>query len=357
MRTIKRYPTQLMPKDLDRYLAHGWYRMVQSIFTCHFLYNGKDMYSVFWTRLPLEGYSFRKSLRKVLVRNEKRFTTVVRPVEITDEKEELFTIYARNFDGNLYPTLHASLYGNHDRNIYNTYETCVYDGDKLIAFSFFDVGSNSLQSVKGVYDPDYAQHSLGLYTMLLEIKWGVENDMTYFYPGYIVPGNPRFDYKLKMGTALEVEYWQPQLEQWLSYTEFGQEEIPAFVIKEKLNELVTFSDQYDLSGQGWLYPAFESSMLGYWIWEYLDHPYIVRFPAYNDQGDYPTVVYDFTEKVYLTYVTKYYADLSYIYMLEFEETDKKWPMLSDILLRSKLLKKSDDLFAVCEHLMLFYKYR
>ena len=57
----KHYPELLLPEELDAYLARGWYRMGQSIFTTHFLCFGEQFYSAVWVRLQLNDHSFSKS--------------------------------------------------------------------------------------------------------------------------------------------------------------------------------------------------------------------------------------------------------------------------------------------------------
>ncbi|MEM9992319.1 MAG: arginine-tRNA-protein transferase, partial [Bacteroidota bacterium] len=181
---------------LDHYLAKGWYRMGQGIFTCHFLCFGERIYSAIWLRLSLKDYTFRKSLRKVIKRNQ-QFKTLIRPAQIDKQKEILYQRYRwYSFKGNISTSLQESLQDGGHTNIYNTYESCVYDGDKLVAVSFFDLGDNSIASILGMYDPDYAGYSLGFYTMLVEIQYGQAQQFDYYYPGYIVPGYERFDYKM-----------------------------------------------------------------------------------------------------------------------------------------------------------------
>ncbi len=38
MFTEKHHLNFLSPKDLDNYLQRGWFRMVQTVFTCQFLF-------------------------------------------------------------------------------------------------------------------------------------------------------------------------------------------------------------------------------------------------------------------------------------------------------------------------------
>ena len=140
MFTEKEQPTSLSGIELDRYLSNGWYRMGQTIFTCHFLFFEDNLHSPVWIRLPLKGYQFRKSLRKIKRNIESQFRVEIRPGEIDPFKEELYQRYRQNFSGNIAPTLLESLQDNRSVNIYTSNCIEVYHSKKLIAFSFFDVG-------------------------------------------------------------------------------------------------------------------------------------------------------------------------------------------------------------------------
>ena len=87
MFTQVHHPKLMPPQLLDRYLARGWFRMGQTIFTCHFLNFKNNLYTAIWTRLDLQGYTFRKSLRKIINRNNQRFKTVFRKAIFDQEKE------------------------------------------------------------------------------------------------------------------------------------------------------------------------------------------------------------------------------------------------------------------------------
>ncbi|MFT4974201.1 MAG: hypothetical protein ACI8S6_000083, partial [Myxococcota bacterium] len=71
------HPTSLSPEALDAYLERGWYRMGQSVFTCRFVTFNGTLFPTIWVRLPLQGYTFRKSLRRRMRRNSHRFTIEV----------------------------------------------------------------------------------------------------------------------------------------------------------------------------------------------------------------------------------------------------------------------------------------
>ena len=59
------FPIEILPKELDNYLARGWFRMGQMIFTCHVLCFKDQVYSTVWIRLELDSYYFEKKHAKI----------------------------------------------------------------------------------------------------------------------------------------------------------------------------------------------------------------------------------------------------------------------------------------------------
>ncbi|MBI1224162.1 MAG: GNAT family N-acetyltransferase [Bacteroidetes bacterium] len=259
MFTEKHFPKSIAGDELDAYLEQGWYRMGLSIFTCHFLFFNDSLYSPIWLRLPLEGLAFRKSLRKIMQQNRLRFRSLVRHSVINEEKEALFQKYRASFKGVLSATIRDSILDGKDHTIFDTFEVCVYDNDKLIAFSFFDLGNNSLASIKGVYDPEYARFSLGLYTMIEEIQFGVDLGFKYYYPGYFVPGFDRFDYKLRIGKPNELQFYDLKTAVWQPFNEYSTQNIPIWVLSSKLSEVGKILVEAGITSQMLYYPAYEAN--------------------------------------------------------------------------------------------------
>jgi len=205
-------PPSLYGAKLDAYLVKGWFRSGQYIYTVATLNIDGALYFPIRIRLPLTGYEFRKSLRKVWNKN-KCFKTVIGKAFITPEKEALYQKFLVRFDTYISPTLKDSLQEGGETTIYNTFEAAIYEGDKLIAVSFFDLGKNTMASIMGVFDPAYSKYGLGFYTMLVEIAYGKEKGYTYYYPGYVIPGYPKFDYKLRIGQVESYDqfndFWEP----------------------------------------------------------------------------------------------------------------------------------------------------
>ena len=96
--------------ELDRYLAMGWFRMRQSVFTCDILLKEYSVHNTVWIRTPLNGYNYTKSLRKLMRRNDKIFINI-NAIFYIAEMEELYQRYRAYFKGDLSESLHLSFYG------------------------------------------------------------------------------------------------------------------------------------------------------------------------------------------------------------------------------------------------------
>lgn len=243
--------------------------MGQTIFTCHFITMGERIYSTLWLRLDLKTHTLKKRQRKLFQKN-KSFRHVIRPSVITAQKELLYKKYkAENFKNDIAVSLVDALLDRQKKNIYNTFECEIYDQEKLIAVSFFDLGANSISSIMGMYDPDYSDYSLGYYTMLLEIEYGRERGFEYYYPGYVTPGFSRFDYKLKIG---EVEYFNLCNKQWELYQNLTSEDYPISILHQKLEHLKEALRQVDVHSEIYYYPFFDLALMAYWNNNYLNYP-------------------------------------------------------------------------------------
>lgn len=311
MFTEKHHPPFIEPIELDDYLSRGWYRMGQTIFTTHFLYSEGNLHSAIWTRLPLKGYNFRKSLRKILNRSSKKFKYVVRPGILNAEKEALYQKYKATYSWFRSPTLEAYLMDGRTENVFNTKEVCIYDQDTLIAFSFFDIGYLSAASIIGVFDPAYTSNSLGFYTMLLEIEYCLQNQYEFYYPGYIVPGRPKFDYKKRIGRPEEVEFFSIKAGKWQKITALSESEIPINKICRKLALIHSDLTYNGIYSQLLYYPMEESYLLDFGEDYKLDAP--IFLSCFNDEYQSPRylVFYNLWRETYSLCIGMRYEDLAF----------------------------------------------
>jgi arginyl-tRNA--protein-N-Asp/Glu arginylyltransferase len=335
----KRYPESLSPEELDVYLANGWYRMGQSIFTTHFLCFEDQFYSAVWVRMPLKDYTFSKSLRKLIRRNYNSFEVRFQPAEITAEKEALYQSYKKDFPGQLAPTLEDSLHEGFEGNIFNTYETLVYDGDKLVAFSFFDLGEKSAASILGVYDYDYNKYSLGLFTVLLEIIFCINNNFELFYPGYVVPGNSRFDYKLRIG---DVDYFDLGTRKWLNYQTLKEEQVPLIKMEQKLKKIQALFKEQNFNANYYYYPLFEANLFGYWNAPYFDFPNLLLLKYDNGKKNYLAIVFDPREDAYQLLGCSEFDNVFFYFNSEFVNTFSQDKFFTELITTDRMIAESKD---------------
>ena len=87
--------TGLTPDQYDAFLESGWFRGSSMIYRSEFVCLDKQVLSIINIRLPLAGFHYRKSQRRVMRKVEKKFRIEIGDPSITPEKEAL---YQSNFD-------------------------------------------------------------------------------------------------------------------------------------------------------------------------------------------------------------------------------------------------------------------
>lgn len=221
-----RYPQQMAPEELDVFLAKGWFRMGQSIFTTEYVLFQNCMYRTIWLRHFLKDYTQTKSFVNLKKRN-KQFRIELKKCEITPRHQSLFELYKSSVAFETASSLQQLLNGyvHFPTSVYNTYEINLFDKNKLIACSYFDIGLKSAEGISAYYDPAYKSHSLGRYLIYLQIEICKGNGFQYYYPGYFVPGFSHLDYKLAIGTHC-LEYFLPEDSLWYPIQSYQDAGIP-----------------------------------------------------------------------------------------------------------------------------------
>jgi leucyl-tRNA---protein transferase len=292
-----KYPQYLYANELDDFLAEGWFRMGQSIFTTNFLRFHDKYYSALWLRIPLDNFDADKNQERLRKLNA-HFNFEIKTLEINDEKEALFSKYKEPLEFEAASSLEYLLFHDGENDIYNTYEVNVYDGPKLIASGFFDLGEKSAAGITCFYDPEYKKHSLGKYLMLLKMEYCKAHEMEYFYPGYFVPGYPLFDYKLTLAKKT-LEYYDVVSQTWLPIHNFSMTQHPLYLMEQRLKELCLVLDKEEIPYKFFYYDLFDANMMhelnGH---ELFDFP--VFLFCFQSKGDLisPLVVYDVRSQNY-----------------------------------------------------------
>jgi arginyl-tRNA--protein-N-Asp/Glu arginylyltransferase len=82
----------------------------------------------------------------------------------------------------------------------------VWLGSDLLAVSFMDIAAESTSSVYAMFDPEHAERSLGIYTILREIEQARLLGKRFHYLGYCYTVSSVYDYKKGFG-GLEIYDW------------------------------------------------------------------------------------------------------------------------------------------------------
>lgn len=192
----------------------GWYRMHQTVFTCSHI-GQEELYRVHWLRYHINEITERATHRKIRRRCQSFRVAIETFSETTVEHALLHARYRSNidFDGAL--SIQECLFGNYEtaRNIFNTKRISIYDGEQLIAGGYFDVGDISAASILHFFHPDYARYSLGKYLILLTLDCLKQHGFELYYPGYVVQGLPKMNYKLFLGQQ-QAQYFDPETRGW-----------------------------------------------------------------------------------------------------------------------------------------------
>lgn len=281
---------KLSPQKLDKLLSLGYFRNANIMYQSQVICLDGVLDDVINIRLNLEQHQFSKSIRKIARKAEQKFTYKVKKAVIDAEKERLYAQHRDRFKGFQFKSLEQLLFGDSPVRLFDTYEIDVYDGEELIAYSFFDVGRKSIASILGVFDNRYQSYSLGIFTMYAEICWAQSRDFDYYYPGYILQQNNLFDYKLRLGD-FQFFNWQQNIwgakEDLSDLTTIGQK------IQSGLQYLMGLLDKVGIIYEYKLYPYYSLGYLSMTNYQfYVKSPVHVLLPEYSNENRKILLEYD-----------------------------------------------------------------
>ncbi len=240
----------------DRLLAGGWFRSKSIVYKSDLVCVEDRISSVRHIRYCLEKFSFKKAHRKLLRRNDERFTVHFGPVNVSRRAEELYKMQKARFKGFIHSKLSDIVFPDTPDIGFKIFTVYVYDNGELVAASYFDVGAKSAASLICVYNSNYSCYSLGIYTMLKEIEYLRQNGYKYYYPGYVLDRPSCFDYKLSLGEC----QWRGNDGRWLKKLRSVDTTL-AMKLDEKMAELRLRLAMDGYAGKLVHYPYFTTSYL------------------------------------------------------------------------------------------------
>jgi arginine-tRNA-protein transferase len=151
-------------------------------------------------RIPVAHFSFSKSEKRVIRRNNSLIREIKAPWA-TSEQYELFKRYVNNRHekggmSGMSETEFASMVEETCvKTILTEYSTPDHINSTIKAISITDVIEDGLSMVYSFYEPKLPELSLGRYMILDHINLAKEMDLPYLYLGYWVKGSKKMDYK------------------------------------------------------------------------------------------------------------------------------------------------------------------
>jgi leucyl-tRNA---protein transferase len=178
----------------------------------------------------------------------------------------------------------------------------VREGDQLIACGFFDLGESSAAGITSFYDPAYKKYSLGKYLIYKKIEYCKNQGKQYFYPGYFVPGNPHFDYKLSIGHNA-LHFLALHTNRWVSIMEFQPDLAPVQSMQTQLQIVQQVLTAGNIQCKLFKYEFFDANLIpdlrnaGLF-----DFPVFLAVTEANTDRVNPVLVYDVRTAQYYTWM-------------------------------------------------------
>ena len=198
------------PVQMDTLWANGWRHFGNYFFRYNLGMVGEDIRLVMPLRIRLKDFSFSKSQRRVL-RDNADLKIKFEPLSIDDEAEALFHRHKLRFDQHPPESIYEFISSHANDSPCETKQMRLFDGDRYIASSYFDIGSRACSGVYAIFEPSESKRGLGIFTMLKEIEYAIERGKEFYYQGYAYEGESFYDYK-KRFRATEVFDWN---QNWL----------------------------------------------------------------------------------------------------------------------------------------------
>jgi arginine-tRNA-protein transferase len=341
------YPESFSTDELDEYLVKGWFRGGVLMSRLEFLCFEESLQTVINVRLPLKNHVFKKRQRRISKKVTSQFQVKIQPFQYCTQKDILYQNHKDRFKGFLHHNLHHYLNGEEGgimgSDIFDTHEVCVYDGEKLIAFSLFDLGNKSIASILGVFHEDYAAYSLGKFTMLQEIEFGQKKGFDYYYPGYVLHNTPLFNYKLELG---KMEFCNNQKE-WQSFEAFNTFQPKSLVFENQLEKMEHFIEMFQIPCKRITYSGFSFSYFDTESIYYVRSPLFVLL--YDDSVKDGALILEYWWETQKYVLSKVGIHLKFDLFddIKISQAALESPTnCLDLLSYHGLIARSDDLFAL-----------
>ncbi len=206
------YAEAVTPGQLDLLLADAWRHFGTHFFRYNLGIYQDEIRRVIPLRIRLADFQLSKSQRRNL-RDNHGLRVEIRPISITPESDDLFHRHKQRFDHGVPMSIYDFLSREPATIPCEAREVAVYDNDRLVAVSYYDIGLTTTSGIYAAFDPDHSARGLGIFTMLKEIEFSIDAGKEFYYQGYAYEGESFYDYKKRFAATEMFDWngvWQPK---------------------------------------------------------------------------------------------------------------------------------------------------
>lgn len=265
------------------------------------------MWSTVWGRVPLQTYELSKSQRKLWRRCTKAFRFVVGPYERREDQDRVYHHYQEAHPLDVGQSVDEVLGVHEPTHRFQTFSIRIFEQEKLIAFSCFDLGELTLASLFGCYLPEYSRYSLGSFSMLAEMAFGRSLGLKYYHPGYCVPGLAPFAYKQRLPNLEGLHFMSKE---WTDFNTLLQRPLPHQILISATSDLQRNLAEKNIKTELKHIPLFELSPLENEHYGPMPMPLGLQLPQVFEVGEY-YVGYELESKKYQIWFGVEIADLQF----------------------------------------------
>jgi leucyl-tRNA---protein transferase len=149
------------------------------------------------TRVPVAEFRPKRTQRRIQSRN----ADLTISLEVPRWEEEYYRLYAeyitaRHRDGDMYPPTRRQFQSFLTGLWSDTWFLSMRLDDRLVAVAVTDQLPRALSAIYTFYDPGLTERSLGVYSLLAQIRCCAEQNLPYLYLGYWIRDCRKMAYKI-----------------------------------------------------------------------------------------------------------------------------------------------------------------
>ena len=182
--------------QMDALWADGWRHFGNRFFRYSVsLFEDQTLQRILPLRIALADFRLSKTHRRLLRRNAD-LKVQIAPATVDDRREAMFQRHKMRFTSDIPETLRNFMpETDASRTPCECREIQIWEQDRLIAISYLDLGGEAASSVYAIFEPDAAERSPGIFTLLHEIEFARTTDRRFLYLGYATVEPSHYDYK------------------------------------------------------------------------------------------------------------------------------------------------------------------